>query len=127
MLRTGCYFTDEQNSVFDRHTYENLEKIIEASWVTEASSKRVKRVNIILQNRQNLKDIMVKTIPRDPDFIIGDVADILDAMSSRRSGIVSLSTPYKDTRSRSSPNVTLISLRSKTIFLTPEKNYTMLI
>ena len=34
LLRTGCYFTDEQNSVFDRHTYENLEKIIEASWVT---------------------------------------------------------------------------------------------
>ena len=70
---------------------------------------------------------MVKTIPRDPDFIIGDVADILQAMYSRRSGIVTLSTPYKDTRSRSSPNVTLISLRSKTIFLTPEKNYTMLI
>ena len=70
---------------------------------------------------------MVKTIPRDPDFIIGDVADILQEMFLRRSGIVALSMPYKDSRSRSSPNVTLISLRSKTIFLTPEKNYTMVI
>jgi len=43
-------------------------------------ARRLKRVNIILQNRQNPKDIMVKTIPRDPDFIIGDVADILDEM-----------------------------------------------
>lgn len=92
-----------------------------------SAAKRVKRVNIILQNRDNFGDIMVRTIPRDPDFIIGDVADILRSMWNRRSDIVTLSTPYKDTRSRSNPNLTLISLRSKTIFLTPEKNYTMLI
>ena len=67
----ATYFSKPNNTIFSNKVDPHIDKLLTAVF-SPAIEIFVKRMNIIYYNNQEMTDIMIKTVPADPDFKFRD-------------------------------------------------------
>lgn len=84
--------------------------------LTRDVSHFFKRFNVIYYSLNNSDDIMIKTIPSDPDFIIASPEELHNRSLLVPEGSFIIGNGYTDIFSRSNPQQPLLAQKTKIVY-----------
>ena len=116
----ATYYSKPNNTVFSNKVDPHVDKLLTALFSPEILIF-VKRMNLIYYNHNDMLDIMVKTVPADPDFQFVDPQEAVDRLNFAFEGFFFLTPAYYDVFSKEFSHLMQFAQRTKIVF----ENYTI--
>ena len=114
--KPAAYFTrNASESMFKKSMDPHVDAVIGAI-LTRDVSHFFKRFNVIYYSLNNSDDIMIKTIPSDPDFIIASPEELHNRSLLVPEGSFIIGNGYTDIFSRSNPQQPLLAQKTKIVY-----------
>lgn len=111
----ATYYSQPNNTIFSCKFDPHVDKILTAIF-SPAITIFIKRFNVIYYNNEDMQDIMIKTVPADPDFQFVDPKEVVSRLNFAFEGFFFLTPSYYDTFSKDFSYKMQFAQRTKMVF-----------
>ena len=119
--QVGRYLTKPNETIFYEGWDSQVEHVLR-QLLSLPLKNLLKRFNLIYYNNNDMEDILVMTVPADPDFAIHNVSELVQRISMTVEGYFLVTPGYLDILSKSNQLQPLLAQRTKLVY----DNYTVL-